>query len=316
MKTLVKLFTLPLVCLAGLLVGSSVFASVEIAPGDGTIDVSISGKPVLSYHSKTVSPPEGTDEIYARSGFVHPVYSPSGKILSDDFPVGHAHQHALFSAWTKATFKHEAVDFWNQHRGTGSARHVDSVVIDDRTFETELLQFSHKNGPAIKEHWVVQVHDSADPFVIDVEVEQACATADEVYLHPYHYGGFGFRGSAHWNSEDEEHFEGPMTVLTSDGVEDIVESNHTRPRWLAAYGPVDGANAGLVIMNHPTSFRHPQPVRVHPEMPYFVYSPPVAGSFILKPGVVYTARYRIVTFDGKPDAGRIEKWYEEYAKTQ
>lgn len=315
MKKRTRTLTLPLICLVGLSGINNVLADVEATVGDKSIDVSVSGKPVLTYHSGTVMPPDNMDEGYARSGFIHPIYSPSGRILTDDFPVGHAHQHALFSAWTRATFKHEVVDFWNQQGGTGGARHVDALAKNDSSFEVDLLQFSHKGGPAIDEHWVVNVRDSNGPFIIDIEVEQDCASDEEVYLHPYHYGGFGLRGSSHWNEEDKDNFEGMMKVLTSEGITDIKASNHTRPRWVAVYGPIDGVESGLVIMNHPASFRYPQPVRVHPKMPYFVYSPVVAGSFILKPGMTYKAGYRIVTFDGAPSAERVEKWYEEYAGT-
>lgn len=303
-----------LVLLLGTAGLGSVHADVAVKAGDGTIEVRASGKPVLTYHTATVTPPDSMDEIYSRSGFIHPLYSPSGKVISDDFPVGHAHQHALFSAWTRATFKHEVVDFWNQHGDTGSAAHVDIVEIGESSFVVDLLQSSNRGGPALRERWTVDVGDSSDPFVIDINIEQECATNEEVYVHPYHYGGFGFRGSARWNSEDEGRFEGAMKVLTSDGITNIEASNHTRPRWVAVYGPVEGTDAGLVIMNHPTSFRHPQPVRVHPEMPYFVFSPPVAGSFILKPGMAYRASYRVVTFDGAPNAERIEGWYEEYVR--
>ena len=118
----------------------------------------------------------------------------------------------------------------------------------------------------------MDVKDSRDPFIFDVEVEQECATSEEVYLHPYHYGGFGFRGSASWNAEDEQQFDGAMKILTSDGITDIEESNHTRPRWVAVYGPIEGSEAGVVIMNHPDNpirnaiidIRHVIPVMIMP----------------------------------------------------
>jgi hypothetical protein len=271
-----------------------------------------SGKPVLTYHTATVQPPEGLDRIYARSGFIHPLYSPSGKVLTDPFPIGHVHQHAVFSAWTQATFKHQIVDFWNQHKKLGTVKHIKLDDIKKDSFEAELQQVSSNKGPAINEEWEVKVRDSEDPFIIDIEIEQACAANDEVYLHPYHYGGFGFRGSAHWSAEDEEHYEGSMKVLTGEGITDIEKSNSTRPRWIAVYGTIEGEEAGFVVMDHPSNFRYPQPVRVHPKMPYFVFSPVIEGSFILKPGFSYEARYRIVTFDGEPKAETIEGWYEEY----
>ena len=142
MKTLVSALALSLIFFLGL--SGSVHADVQTSTGNGTIEISVSGKPVLTYHTETVNPPEGMDKIYARSGFIHPIFSPSGKVLTDDFPVGHVHQHALFSAWTRATVKHEVVDFWNQHGGTGSSEHVAIGALGDSSFETELQQVSNR----------------------------------------------------------------------------------------------------------------------------------------------------------------------------
>ena len=280
---------------------------------DDTITMHVSGKPVLTYNLETVTPPDGLDKIYARSGFIHPIYSPTGKILTDPFPIGHVHQHALFNAWTRATYKHEVVDFWNQRGELGNVKHVDLGPVNQDSFEANLLQYSLEQGPALNERWTVTVQDSGNPLIFDLEIEQSCATSDEVYLHAYHYGGFAFRGSAHWSSEDEAHYEESMQILTGEGKRSIKKSNHTRPRWVAVYGSIDGDPSGLVIMDHPSNFRFPQPVRVHPRMPYFVFSPVVEGSFIIKPGLNYKAKYRIATFDGKPNAKSIEEWYTAFA---
>ena len=103
-----------------------------------------------------------------------------------------------------------------------------------------------------------------------------------------------------------------MKVLTADGTTNVEASNHTSPSWIAAYGTIDGEEAGFVVMDHPSNFRYPQPVRVHPRMPYFVFSPVVKGSFILKPGFTYEAKYRIVSFDGTPNKVEIDDWYVAY----
>ena len=292
---------------------SSSHGEVTSEKSDGRLNFFASGKPVLSYNYEIMQPPEGVDKIYQRSGFIHPLYSPSGKVLTDGFPIGHVHQHAVFSAWTQATFKHQVVDFWNQHKKLGTVKHVD-LSVDDDSFEAELQQVSLKRGPAINEEWDVEIEEGDESFIVDFEIEQSCATNDEVYFHPYHYGGFGLRGSAHWSEEDEKHFEGRMKVLTADGITDIEQSNHTTPGWIAVYGDIDGETAGFVVMDHPSNFRYPQPIRVHPRMPYFVFTPVFKGSFILKPGFTYEAKYRIITFDGEPDAGKIEAWYKDYAE--
>lgn len=281
---------------------------------DTAVTIYQSGKPVLTYNTAVLQPPADMEAVYARSGFIHPLYSPSGKVLTDDFPIGHAHQHGVFNAWTQTTVRHEVVDFWNQAKGSGNVKHVKLGNVKDGSFEADLQQYSLKKGAAINEEWDVKVQDSGDPYIIDIEIEQECATNNEIYLHPYHYGGFGFRGSSHWSSEDEADYEGLMKILTGQGVTDIEASNHTRPGWVAVYGLIDGKDAGFVVMDHPSNFRYPQPVRVHPKMPYFVFSPVVEGSFIIGPGFSYESRYRIITFDGPPNRAKIEAWYKEFSE--
>jgi hypothetical protein len=304
-----------IIALATMLLGLLPLASqVRITETDEAVHVFVADKPVLTYNTDTVQPPEGVERLYERSGFIHPLYSPSGKVLTDAFPIGHVHQHAIFNAWTRTTFKHEVVDFWNQHGGTGTVKHSKLGSVKDNSFEAELQQVSLKQGPALKEEWEIKVKDSRDPFIIDLEIEQECATENEVYLHPYHYGGLAFRGSGHWSPEDEARYEGSMKVLTGEGVSSIEDSNHTRPKWIAVYGKIEQAQAGFVVMDHPSNFRYPQSIRVHPRMPYFVFSPVIDGSFIIKPRVTYQANYRIITFDGEPDVERIEAWYKDFVR--
>jgi hypothetical protein len=66
MKTSVSKLALSLICLLGFSGVNSVHADVKTKAEDGTIEISVSGKPVLTYHTETVSPPDGMDKVYAR----------------------------------------------------------------------------------------------------------------------------------------------------------------------------------------------------------------------------------------------------------
>ena len=91
--------------------------------------VSIDEKPLLFYHTKDAMPPVDSPAYYRRSGFIHPLYSPSGSILTDDFPADHAHQHGIFMTWVNTTFRGQFLDFWNQHKKTGTVEHVEVISI-------------------------------------------------------------------------------------------------------------------------------------------------------------------------------------------
>lgn len=276
-------------------------------------------KPVLTFNTKTQLPPNGEPAYYQRSGFIHSLYSPSGQTLTDDFPVGHVHQHGIFMAWVNTTFKGEKVDFWNQQHQLGTVRLLE--VTDTLSgpvfaqFKARLEHVSLKHGPALLEEWTITVYHTDEDFLIDFQSVQKAATADTLFLNQYHYGGFAFRATPEWNSADSVHFTNEMQIMTSLG-DGRDSSNHTRPEWIAGYGTIDHQMTGLAIMGHPSNFRHPQYVRVHPEMPYFCFPPVVDMGFSIVPGDVFISNYRLLAFSGPPSREKIEQIWQDYQKSK
>ena len=296
-------------------------SGTEIEEDRDTIRINIDKTPVLTYYKSVQLPAEGVPEYYQRSGFIHPLYSPSGKILTDDFPEGHAHQHGLFFALVNTTFRGNATDFWNQQNGTGTVRHL---RIKDRnstgngagfTAEHEHLAIHNSDTVvAAKEEWEVWVHDRSDVFVVDLTSRLTVQGRDTLQVNEYHYGGLGFRGSAEWNDVG---FEQPGNVnyigkkgrggfLTSSG-KTRMDGNHSHERWVSFHGVIEGDSAGIVIMSNPDNFRFPQAVRLHPVMPYFSFSPMVDGPFRLMQGDTLVSTYRLLIHDGHPDPEWIER---------
>jgi len=259
--------------------------------------------------------PDSLPNHYRRSGFLHPVRSPAGRVVTDGFPVGYAHQHGIFSAWTNTTFRDSFVDFWNQHKGLGTVLHkeVEDILEGEYVgFTSKLIHRSLVHGddePVLAETWTIRGHDREDVFVWDLRSIQTNVTQDSLHLNKHLYGGFGFRGSAAWNPADSLRFISPASFLTSEGLT-RAEANHTRPEWTAIYGELPGGKAGFAVLPHPDNFRAPQPVRVHPELPYFSVSPVVEDSFSLAPEAIYESRFRVVVFDGVPNRQLLEevKW--------
>ena len=108
------------------------------------------------------------------------------------------------------------------------------------------------------------------------------------------YGGMMVRGSADWQGANDCKF---VTSLGGDRI----AGNHTRPRWVAMHGTAQDRPAGLVVMSHPLNFRDPQPVRLHPSLPYFCFAPMVLGEFELTPDNSYRSQYRLLVHDGPLD---------------
>jgi hypothetical protein len=69
------------------------------------------GVNVLTYHYGEHLP-AATDPRYARSCYIHPLFSPDGEVLTADFPADHLHHHGLFWAWPVVFARGIATQTW------------------------------------------------------------------------------------------------------------------------------------------------------------------------------------------------------------
>ncbi len=287
---------------------------IEVVSNDDAVAFRQAGKTVFTYHKTVVEPPTGVDPAYRRSGFSHPVVTPNGQIVSDAFPEDHPHQHALFAAWTKCKFDGHAVDFWNQAKKQGTVEHREVSIIEQgqvfNRMSAELVYVDltkpEKPVDVIQETWTMQHFAIPGQHLFEIHSSQICIADKPLLLEEYLYGGMAFCGSGEWS-------DGQGDFLTSDG-KTRKDGNHTRPNWVAIHGKVNGQECGAAVFSHPANFRSPQPVRLHPQMPYFVFSPPVLGPFEIKPNdPPLNNRYLYVAFDGSPDVAELNQLWNDYA---
>lgn len=297
----------------------------QLKEENGKINISINERPVISYQMEEVPAPEGSPSYYNRGGFIHPVYSPEGQILTDDFPEGHTHQHAMFFAWVNTQYRGEKVDFWNQQQETGTIAHLEildtlsgPVFARIRCKLAHLAKTSTPPTQVITETWDLKVYATEGINMFDIESVHEPITDDTLHIKKYHYGGMAFRGSGQWFDPEYDAAKDSISlapaglvVLTSEGNARIA-ANHSRPNWVDMSAEVDGVKAGLTLISHPENFRDPQPVRVHPAMPYFCFAPMVEGAFDLVKGDRYRSQYRIVTHQGDINAEMMDKVAKNY----
>lgn len=299
--------------------------------------LSAAGRPVLRYHHAVAEPPEGMESHYRRSGHIHPLFSPSGREITGDFPVDHPHQHGIFFPWRKTTFEGRHPEFWNQAAEAGRIEHVETGrMIDGPVFAQFTVQLRHSDltapegpVPVLDEIWTVRAYNLGDYFLVDLVSKQSCASDSPLAIDEYHYGGMAIRGNAQWLDDDrasrikeltkrnagpEELAKVPMRrdYLTSEG-KTWFDGNATRARWVEMHGDIDGAPAGVTIFCHPKNFRSPQPVRLHPTKPYFCFAPMALGDFKITPEKELVSRYRFYVHDGPVDAAMSERLWNDYA---
>ncbi|HYC30228.1 MAG TPA: DUF6807 family protein, partial [Chitinophagaceae bacterium] len=223
-------------------------SGITVDKTDSGLLVKVQNKPLFFYHTKEAMPPADSPAYYRRSGFIHPLYSPNGSILTDDFPAGHAHQHGIFTAWVNTTFRNQHLDFWNQHQKTGTVAHVKILSIEEgpvfTRIKTKLHHISLTAGPVLEEIWTITVYPFTDNFLFDLESAQVNITSDTLFLNQYHYGGLAFRGSKEWNRHDTAHFRNDWQLITDEGQRNA-SANATHARWVDASGKLNGQISGV-----------------------------------------------------------------------
>ena len=282
------------------------------------IAVRVDDRQVLHFQTRGQRP-NGVPTNRERGGYIHPVFTPSGTLVSDDYPSDHLHHHGIWSAWTSAQWKGASVDFWNMQ---GNSAKVDFDSLGGTWqgpvhagFSAKLLHTALRPATevALNEQWVVTVYKThpADPpyFVFDLHSTQEAASATPLRLNTYHYGGFAIRGHAQWRNPSN------ATYLTSEG-DNRGSGDGKRAHWSFIGGNVDGKAAGYAILGHPTNFRAPQGLRHNPTDPFIAILPATqsaGGAFDIEPGKPYISRFRFVTTDGPPNAQLLDRIWKDFA---
>jgi hypothetical protein len=268
---------------------------------------------LLTYQFEMHFPPEGIDSIYKRSAFIHPLKTPSGKVITEINPEDHRHHYGVWNPWTKVEFKGDTVDFWNLHEREGTVRHAGFKEITEegsaagyRAYHEHVVIKGESEEVALHEIQTVTVQQGQDDkYRIDFEIELTPATQSPFNILEYRYGGFGWRATSEWT--DSTSF-----VLTSEGI-DRSGADGSLARWVVLQGKLGERTGGALLISHPENKNHPEPIRVWPEGDLFITMFPTKyGDWKLEPEITYTLKYRMVVFDGEMDAESAENEWIKY----
>jgi len=220
-------------------------SAVEAIRDHDRLTITASGRKALTFQGGPGELPNASIKpVFRQGGYIHPVFTPSGRIVTDDYPPDHFHHHGIWFAWTKTEFQGRHPDFWNVGDGTGK---VEFVALDQSWSGPVHAGFKSRNrsvdvsAPSpvtvLIEQWLVTVYNvgqGSKPFVMfDLVSTQDLATDSPLILPEYRYGGLGFRGHRQWLAKDNCEF------LTSEG-KDRSNGHGTRARWCHIGGNIDG----------------------------------------------------------------------------
>lgn len=289
--------------------------AVRVAKDGAALRILLGKERVLQYNHAPVPPPEGAGAEYARSGFIHPLWSPGGEELTRIHPPDHIHHMGIWNPWTKTLFEGREVDFWNLGEGRGTVRFVQfASTISGPVFGGFRAVHEHvdRSAPggekvALNEEWDVRVWNlgagKKGGWLLDFTTTQCCASSSSILLQKYRYGGLGFRATELWE-------EG--SCLTSEG-KTRKDGHGTRARWCIVSGPTAKGQAGVLFMSNPQNHEHPEPMRIWPEGDvFFNFCPVQSGDWTMEPGNDYVLRYRLYVFHGALSPEEADRLWQDF----
>lgn len=297
---------------------------VSIKRDHKDLSLQMNGKPIFSYRFATTFPPDSVSPLYKRSGFIHPLYSPGGEVLSRIQAPDHYHHYGIWGPWTKTTIDGREVDFWNLYTGQGTVKFAGFLSETEGDifsgFQTlqQHIDFGAKGEDQIALNEILDVrtwNTNEKIWIIDYTTSINSPLKNGIMLDAYRYGGgIGFRATEKWHKDN-------CTVLTSDG-KTRVDADGSFARWCIVEGESATAEgrSGILFLSHPSNRMHPEPMRVWPldanngrgDM-YFEFVPIRHESWNIDPKQNYTLKYRMIVFDGKMDAATAEKYWNSFA---
>lgn len=294
---------------------------IEAKKNDGKLIIQSGGKNLLQYNFKTVYPPAGIDTAFKRSAFIHPLWTPDGKVLTRIQPPDHYHHYGIWNPWTHVLFEGDTVDFWNIKGRKGTVRFGKFVSVTEGPVYAEYSALHEhvafkkgKEKVALNELQTVRVYrpeNNQAGYMVDITIEMNCASQSPFLILEYRYAGLGWRATEKWNKNNSE-------VLTSEG-KTRKGADGTTARWAVIQGAFDDNEyGGAVMMSYPANYNHPEPLRIWPEESnggemFGMFAPTKTTDWHLVPGNTYVLKYRFTVFDGHFTKAQAERCWQYYA---
>jgi uncharacterized protein len=215
---------------------------------DSSVELTENGQPVWTYnHGMMLA--GGAAEDRTRCCYLHPVYTPAGVAVSDDFPVDHPHHRGISWTWPVVIVDGQSYDLW-AIKGI-HARH--EMWLRREAAETRAVL-------AMREGWYVDKRKVVQADVI-VTVRAANAGKREmdftVTLQPWNGAQVSIGGSPD-NDKGCGGFQIRLaprtgTVINTAHLADSPDSDMAANQWAEAIGNFAGRRASVRITIDPSN---------------------------------------------------------------
>lgn len=271
------------------------------------------GKNILFFQQS----PKSLEGKYARSNYVHPLYSLDGEILTEDFPADHLHHRGIFWAWHEILIGGKKVgDAWDCDNISWDVRKVidrlggGTATITTKTFwQSTLTATDAKPTKIFKEKTSIEVYPTTATYrVIDFTIK----------LKPL------LKGMAIGGSTDTKGYGGfspriklpnDIRFISQEGEVEAQRDGLDAGPWMDMIGSFDGKQrSGVTMMMHPSFPQAPQKwiLRAAKSMQNAAF--PGNKAYSLEKGQWLEMRYRMVLHREEVGEEVLSKLYQEFVQ--
>ncbi len=303
-------------------------AAVEVKQAANRIDITIDGKPFTTYYF---------DSDVAKA-YLMPLQTAAGLVISRPFPAGNdvskgnpkdssfePHQRPLYFAhgnidgldfWGEAAFVKYYTDHFRQAYGHMAGAKIELAQGGSDSGKIAASFALEDPNNRVVGHETQSFDFRGDDRTRTIDCDFVLKASDgPLTLGDTKEGTFGIRLGPDLSAP-----RGHM--INSQGGKGEKEIWGKRADWVNYYGEVSGKPAGIVVFDHPKSFRHPATwhargyglLAVNPfAFREFTNDPNQDGSWTIPEGKTLEFRYRVLIYDGEMSAAQIAEAYQRYA---
>jgi len=272
------------------------------------------GQKVLFYQAKTKS----RNGQFPRANYIHPLFTPGGFEITEDFPEDHLHHRGVFWAWHQLFIDQKRIgdgwecrDFvWDVERFGEETSNENSISLSAYTLWKSPLwkDQSGEMKPFIKEKTIITVHANQSNYrLIDFDIT-LLAMENNLKIGGSEdrkgYGGFSVRMK----------MPGDIKFISSEGEVQPKVTQVEAGSWMDIYGSMlpNGESAGILILCHPENPTYPEPwiLRKSGSMQNPVF--PGNELYEISTEERTNLKYRLVVYEGKLNNALINQLVEKY----
>lgn len=251
-----------------------------------SLELSENGRPVLVYNYGTQLK-GGVPQRYARGCYLHPLYTPGGVVVDDDFPRDHYHHRGLSWMWPVVRVGGQNYDLWacrgiyarfvrwmGRDANAGGARLAveNGWFIEDRKVMRETVELAVRPAQGDRRAFDLTLTFEAAGGPVEI-----AGTRD----HNKGYGGLSFRFAPRTD-----------TVITTDTGKEAKDTDMAPHPWAELEGNFGGRKASARVTVDPSHPAYPNGWCLR-HYGFLGVNYPGMTPVTLEPGKPLTLKYRV-----------------------